>query len=329
MLDYFTYNPFIIIGFAIIFDSIIGDPSYLYKKIKHPVALFGSIINIFDRFANKKKYSNKHRKINGCFTIIFLICFIYGFTYLIENLISILPFGWVLISLLISIFIAQKSLYQHVTLIKNYLINNDIINAQKALSHIVGRDTQKLSSPDIIRATLESLAESFCDGVIAPIFWGLVLGLPGVITYKLINTADSMIGHLSDEYKYFGWASAKIDDCVNWLPARIAGIFLSLASLIFSWQACKKAFSIMITQAKNHLSPNAGWTESAMAGGLDIALGGPRFYNGKITELSWFNFNGDKNPIVDTLKKGINIYLIGCFINFLFIFIVCLIYLLN
>ena len=167
---------------------------------------------------------------------------------------------------------------------------------------IVGRDPERLDGAGVGRAALESLGESTSDGVVAPIFWGVLLGLPGIATYKMINTMDSMIGHRTERYEAFGWASARIDDLVNLIPARLTGLLFALVS-----PHPRASWAAMMRDAKHHRSPNAGWPEAAMAGALRVRLSGPRAYNGKIAQERWVNEAGAE-PEASDLARGLRLY---------------------
>jgi adenosylcobinamide-phosphate synthase len=199
-------------------------------------------------------------------------------------------------------FVASRSLYDHVRAVARPLGSGDVEAARKAVSMIVGRDPAKLDEAGIARAAIESLAENASDGVVAPIFWGVLFGLPGIFGYKAINTLDSMIGHRSERHEYFGWAAARIDDVANFVPARLTGAMFALVSA-----EPKIAFARMASDGPKHRSINAGWPEAAMAAGLSIRLCGPRFYDGERADEPWLN-RGARDPVAGDIARSLNLY---------------------
>ena len=249
---------------VLIIEALIGYP----LCFPHPVVWIGKLISTLDRRWNK----GSRRRFAGLATAVILIALGGGVGVLVEHLAS----GWIgtaVVILIATTGIAQRSLHEHVSAVVRPLCDGNIDAARDALSRIVGRDTAALDASGIAAAATETLAESFCDGVIAPAFWFLILGLPGLFAFKCISTADSMIGHFDERYREFGWASARIDDVMNWVPARLAGGLICLAGT-GGWR-------VMLRDAGKHLSPNAGWPESAMAGALKVRLGGGATYEGE------------------------------------------------
>jgi len=200
------------------------------------------------------------------------------------------------------VVVALRSLHDHVAAVANPLLGGDIAAARGAVSRIVGRDPAALDEAGIARAAIESLAENTSDGIVAPVFWGAVFGLPGILGYKAINTLDSMIGHRSERHEAFGWAAARIDDVANFIPARLTGFLFVLLAPRRS-----EALSCMTRDARRHRSPNAGWPEAAMAGALGVRLSGPRIYHGKTTDEPWLN-EGARDPHPADIVGGLTIY---------------------
>jgi adenosylcobinamide-phosphate synthase len=190
-------------------------------------------------------------------------------------------------TLVIAILLAQRSLVQHVQAVANGL-RTSLAEGRSAVSMIVSRDTSDMDGPGVTRSAIESAAENMSDGFVAPAFWALLFGLPGILVYKMVNTADSMIGYRNERYEQFGWASARLDDVLNLIPARLTGLLIAgLSGQMGKWRG--------ITQdARRHRSPNAGWPEAAMARALDVALAGPRSYDGQMQDLAWVNETGQK-----------------------------------
>ena len=249
---------------ALVVEAALGYP----RRLFHPVAGAGLLIASLDRRWN----TGSRRRILGVLTALILIVIGSSAGFAIEQLVS----GWagsIIVVLAATTGLAQRSLHDHVRAVAVPLANDDIERARNAVSMIVGRDTASLDSSGVASAATETLAESFCDGVIAPAFWFLILGLPGLFAFKAISTADSMIGHRDDRYRDFGWASARMDDAMNWIPARIAGVLICMSG--------GRGWRVMLRDARKHLSPNSGWPESAMAGALGVQLGGGAAYDGE------------------------------------------------
>ena len=284
-------NTIQILLIALILDYLIGDPNKVWSKIPHPAVIMGKLISWFDYNFNFGS-ALKFKGIFAIFSLSIMACLIGQFLHLLPD------YG--LIELLITtILLAHNSLVKHV---KDVLIglNNSLNEGRNAVACIVGRQTKDLDESNVSRAAVESAAENFSDAVIAPIFWYLLLGLPGLFLYKMTNTADSMIGYKSEKYLLFGFGAAKFDDLMNWIPSRICGTLMCAAYL------SKSNFLIMLKDAKLHASPNAGWPEAAMASILNVALAGPRSYHGKLTHYEFINSSGrhdmDKTDINDALK---------------------------
>ena len=221
----------------------------------------------------------------------------------IEALAHQLPHGWLLVALCAAPGLAQRSLHDHVAPVARTLANDDLPAARQAVAMIVGRDTAALDPPGVARAAIESLAESFCDGVVAPLFWLLVAGLPGLWAYKAVNTADSMIGHREPRWRAFGWAAARTDDLANLVPARLAGALLCMAG--------RGGWRTMMRDAGRHASPNAGWPEAAMAGALGLRLAGPVAYDGVLIDKPWIG-DGRADPGAADIDRSLRLYRTAC-----------------
>lgn len=271
-----------------------ADP--VFGRVGHPVVWFGHIITFMEERLNNPALDAKTRKNNGItmLAVLVLVALVAG--QALHQFCALFPFGWVLEGLIASVFLAHRELKEAVIKVSQSL-SVSLDEGRSAVGHIVGRDTEAMDQADVSRAAIESLAENSSDGVIAPLFWMALLGLPGIIAYKAINTADSMVGHLNERYTDFGWASAKFDDLVNWLPARLTALLYAAACFIVSDADAKKSWDSAIKDAPKHASPNAGWPEAAMAGALNFELGGPRAYRGSILNLPTMgNGERDLNP---------------------------------
>ena len=243
---------------ALAFDALIGDPDWLWRRLPHPVVLIGSFIGWLDRTLNREAWSPAHRKWAGIGAVLLLLVISVLTGILIEVALRQVAFGTILIGLIASVLIAQRSLYQHVQRVRSAFAEGGLNEARRAVSMIVGRDPDQLDEAGVCRAAIESCAENFSDGVVAPVFWLALLGLPGLIAYKAINTADSMIGHRTARHQCFGWAAARLDDLVNLIPARLSGLLLAIVAPVVNGSVAT-AFKIMRRDAKKHRSPNAGW----------------------------------------------------------------------
>ena len=292
---------------ALAIDAVIGDPNWFYRRIPHPIAIIGHMINKLDLLLNKPDLTNLARKLLGVFFIIICL-FIAGFIgWAAQFVLKFIEINYYIEALLVSIFIAQNSLYRHVRNVANAFRSGGIITARIAVSHIVGRDPSYLDEAGVCRASIESLSENFSDGVIAPIFWYLLAGIPGILMYKTLNTADSMVGHLNDKYTSFGWASARLDDIANFIPARLTALLICLTATFIPSARGFRALRVSLTDANQHRSVNAGWPEAAMAGALDIRLAGPRVYAGVPVADPWMG-NGNPNLSANDIRRSLRLY---------------------
>lgn len=284
-------------------EICIGWPNRLFSLIGHPVSWLGKLISVCDSQLNRSKHSALQRKILGCVTLVVCMAVAGSVAFGVQQLIQTLNLGIIGSAILLGIaswpLLAARSLYTHVKAVIIPLQAQDLASARQTVAMIVGRNTAHLDEGGVSRAAAESLAENTSDGVVAPLFWGLVAGLPGLYIYKAVNTLDSMIGYKSEKYIDFGWASARWDDVVNLIPARLTGLFFCLFS-----SRPAQAFTVMIKDATKHPSPNAGWPEAALAGSIDIALSGPRHYEHSVVEAPFIHENGtavDANKLAKCL----------------------------
>ncbi|MEM8767232.1 MAG: adenosylcobinamide-phosphate synthase CbiB [Pseudomonadota bacterium] len=284
-------------------EAAFGWPEALYRKVRHPVVWIGWLVNGFERVLNGEGRSDVWRRLAGAISAAVVILLTWA---LAAALVALLPegsLGFVLQALVASSFLASRSLYSHVAAVAEALSVKSIDAARTAVSHIVGRDPQSLDEAGITRAALESLAENASDGVVAPLFWGVLLGLPGLAAYKALNTLDSMIGHRNSRFEDFGKASARLDDVANWIPARLTAALLLLAG-----PPRGRTLLVLRRDARRHRSPNAGWPEAAMAGALNVRLSGPRCYGDRSTEEPWLNADAP-DPGPHSLELGLALYL--------------------
>jgi adenosylcobinamide-phosphate synthase len=286
---------------VLVLEAGIGYPDRLHRIIPHPVTWAGRALAHLEQRWNRQEFPETRRRALGVATIILVAGTAALIGFLIDHW-ATRNIWLALVTILIATTgLAQRSLYAHVAAVGAALRAGDLPAARIAVSHIVGRDVDTLDAQGVAAAALESLAESFCDGVAAPAFWLLIGGLGGLFAYKAINTADSLIGHREPRWRAFGWASARTDDFFNLIPARLAGCLLALAG--------RGGWRIMVRDAKKHDSPNAGWPEAAMTGALKIRLGGAVTYDGTPHQRPWFG-DGEK-PTTADLARGLRIYLGG------------------
>ena len=288
---------------AMLIEAVFGWPNALYDRMGHPVTWIGALIDRCDTRFNRAAEPDWLRRSFGV-AVMLGICLLVWVTMVLVT--WSLPGGWLGLLLTGVIgwpLVATRSLYDHVRAVALPLARGDLPRAREAVAMIVGRDPERLNSAGVARAALESLAESTSDGVVAPLFWGVILGLPGIAVYKAINTMDSMIGHLSLRHAAFGWAAARVDDLVNLVPARLTGLLFAAVS--GHWVA---SVACMRRDARKHRSPNAGWPEAAMAGALGVRLSGPRVYDGQMSAEAWVNEAG-ADPTALDLGRGLDLYI--------------------
>ncbi len=258
-----------------------GYPPWLLRAIGHPVIWMGFVIATLDRLLNRETASPNLRRASGIAALLLLLAIVGAVAFVVEHELFLIPFfGFILTAGIAGTLIAQRSLHQHVLNVAIALESGGLAAGRAAVSHIVGRDTQALDEAGVARAAIESLAENFSDGIVAPVLWLAIAGLPGATLYKAINTADSMIGHRTRRHEMFGWAAAKLDDLVNLPASRLTALLLIVAAKLRKDASACGAWRAVRRDAARHRSPNAGYPEAAMAGALGLALAGPRTYEG-------------------------------------------------
>jgi adenosylcobinamide-phosphate synthase len=314
----FDLTIFPILLLALMVDAIFGDPKAFYRYIPHPAQMIGWFIHQLDKRLNIEKSDPKTQRINGMLSVVALIALAVGIGWGLVYFLSKVPYGWILEALALSTMIAGRSLYQHVAAVSAALKGSSIEDARAAVGQIVGRDTDNLDNHGVSRAAIESLSESFSDGVLAPIFWTALFGLPGAFAYKALNTADSMIGHKNQRYRYFGWAAARLDDVANFIPARLSALILYLASHILGQNEARRCWLAIRHDAKRLLSINAGYPEAAMAGALNLRLAGPREYDNQTIDGEWIgsaNEGSTTEATFEDISKGLMLYVNACLLS--------------
>ena len=304
---------FVVIA-ALALDAVIGDPDWLWRRIPHPVAWIGAVIGWLDRLLNRDDWTPLQRKMAGVAAVIVLVCLAGIIGFFFAEVLRPITGGNLLLALIASILIAQHSLYQHVSRVRTAFASDGLSGARQAVSMIVGRDPDQLDEAGVSRAAIESAAENFSDGIVAPVFWLALFGLPGLLVYKAINTADSMIGHRSERYRWFGWAAARLDDLVNLVPARLSGLLIAIVSPVANGLIAT-SFRVMMRDAAHHRSPNAGWPESAMAGALGIALAGPRRYAEGLVNDPFLNAGAREAATPDDIGRALDLFAAACLLQ--------------
>ena len=282
-------------------DLIFGWPATLYARIGHPVTWLGRAIAAFETRFNRG--SRRRRLWLGTLTTALIVSLAALPALALQMLLPGGLAGSLIGAALAWPLIAMRSMHDHVAAVATPLAKGDLDAARHAVSMIVGRDPARLDAAGVARAATESLAENSSDGIIAPLFWGVVAGLPGIAAYKAVNTLDSMIGHRNDRYEAFGKCAARLDDVVNWLPARLTGLLFALAG----GRRLPEALRVMRRDAPKHRSPNAGWPEGAMAAALNVRLSGPRVYGDRVAEEPWLNA-GAPDPAPTDLIRALRLY---------------------
>ncbi|SDA13029.1 adenosylcobinamide-phosphate synthase CbiB [Sphingomonas sp. NFR15] len=295
-------EPVALVALAV--EAAVGWPAAVYARVGHPVGAFAAIIAAGEAAWNRPFWPFAARRAAGVLVMLGLIAIVGGGAFALQRAAALTgAWGWLVCALLAAPGLAQRSLFDHVRAVQIALRNDDLDAARRAVAMIVGRDTHALDTAGVARAAIESLAESFCDGVAAPLFWLLVAGLPGLWVYKAINTADSLIGHREPRWRAFGWAAAHTDDVLNLVPARLAGMLLCSVGA--------RGWRILWRDAGKHASPNAGWTEAAMAGALGLSLAGPVAYDTVMALKPWIGA-GRRDADARDIGRALALYVRAC-----------------
>jgi adenosylcobinamide-phosphate synthase len=304
-------DPLLLLLAALALDMVIGDVPALFRFVPHPVTLVGRAITWFDERLNRERRDDRTRRVRGLFTVAVLIVAAAALGVALAAGLRVIRFGWLIEILIIATLLAQRSLFEHVAAVADALHRHGLVGGREAVGHIVGRDVHSLDEHGVVRAAIESLAENFSDAVVAPAFWYVLFGLPGLFVYKTANTLDSMIGHRTPRHLQFGWAAARLDDLLNLVPARLSGVLLAAAALLMPQARVAPALRTMLRDARKHRSPNAGWPEAATAGALDLALAGPRRYHGEVVDDPWLG-DGRARATVADIGRALRLYMIAC-----------------
>jgi adenosylcobinamide-phosphate synthase len=303
---------------AVAIEAGLGYPPRLFSMVGHPVSWIGALIAALDRRFNHEDRPFAERRAFGAAALCLVLCACAGLAFLIELLFAgsrlPAPIGLFLLALIASSLIAQRSLHEHVLAVALALESRGLPSGRAAVGAIVGRDVSVLDAAGVCRAAIESLAENFSDGVVAPAFWLALGGLPGGVCYKAINTADSMIGHRTPRFEAFGFAAAKLDDLVNFFPARLSALWIMLAAVLLRGCDPAAGWRAVWRDARGHPSPNAGWPEAAFAGALGLRLGGPRRYGDNEVAAGWIGF-GDGAATPRDIFRALGLYRRACLVH--------------
>jgi adenosylcobinamide-phosphate synthase len=307
-------DPLLLLAAGLALDAWVGDLPAVFARIPHPVVLAGRAVAFFDRKLNREIRSEASRRVRGIVTVVLLVGAAAASGFVVQLLCRGSLAGAAVEILLIAILVAQRSLFEHVAEVARALADSGLGAGREAVRHIVGRDPASLDGHGVARAAIESLAENFSDGVVAPVFWYLVLGLPGLFAYKMANTLDSMIGHRTPHYRAFGWAAARFDDLASLVPARISGVLIAAAAMFAHDGHPARALAIMLRDGHKHRSLNAGWPEGAMAGALGLALAGPRRYAEAVVADPWLG-EGTARAMPADIARALGLYRHACLIQ--------------
>lgn len=299
---------------AIAVDAVLGEMNWLFRWVPHPVVMIGRAIAGLDKRLNKASLPERDRKARGVVLVLIMAALAVLVGGAIAFLARSIPHAWLIEVFAAATLIAQRGLFDHVDDVARALQHNGLEAGRYAVSRIVGRDPQSLDEHGVARAAIESLAENFSDAVVAPVFWYVLFGLPGLVLYKTVNTLDSMVGYRNDKYRAFGWASARLDDVMNLVPARLSGAIIALAALFAAKGRPVRAVRTMLRDAKHHKSPNSGWPEAAMAGALDLALGGPRKYPGLVVDEKWIGSGRARAGVAD-IDRALHLFSAACLLD--------------
>jgi adenosylcobinamide-phosphate synthase len=283
---------------ALLIDAVTGEPAWLYGRLPHPVVVLGRAVWVLERGLLRPGDGPARQRWRGAALLVLVAGGAAGTGAALAGVLGLVPGGWLVEAAAMSTLLAQRSLVQHVAAVSDGLACS-LAEGRRAVARIVGRDPERLDRAGVARAAIESLAENLSDGVTAPLFWGVVAGLPGMLAYKAVNTLDSMVGHKNERYRHFGWASARCDDLANLVPARLTGVLLCLAGGGLRLARPGPALRAMRTDAPRHRSPNAGWPEAAMAAALGLRLNGPRVYDGVLVPDAWLGHGRAEADVAD------------------------------
>lgn len=307
-------DPFFMLLAGLALDAVFGDMRFLFRVVPHPVVAIGGLIAALERRLNRESRGAAARRARGVVVVMVVVAVAMTAAWAIISLTRHWRWGWAVEIFLVGVLVAQRSLYDHVFAVCRALETGGLAAGREAIRHIVGRDPDSLDDHGVARAGIESLFENFSDGVVAPAFWYVLLGLPGLFACKAVNTLDSMIGHRSPRYLDFGAAAARLDTAVNFIPARLAGAIIAAAALIAPRANPAASLKTMWRDARKHRSVNAGWPEAAAAGALGLALAGPRRYGADLVNDAWIG-DGRARATADDMRRALYLFVVACLVH--------------
>jgi len=300
-------DPLLVLLLALAIDLACGDMAVVFRYLPHPVVVVGRGARFFDSRLNRPSRSDNERRLRGVVIVVMLVGAAAVLGWAINEYLHIVHYAWAIEALLVAVLLTQRSLFEHVAAVGRVLQSEGLEAARQAVAKTTGRDLESLDEFGVARAAIQSLFDNFSADLIAPAFWYLLFGLPGLFAYKAANTLDSIIGHRAPKYLEFGWAAARFDDALNWIPARLTAMLIALAALVLPGTKSSEAVRTVFADAKKHRSPNAGWPESAAAGALGVALGGPRRYLGTVMNEPWLG-DGRARATVGDIGRALTLY---------------------
>lgn len=286
----------------------LGYPDRLFRLVGHPVTWIGRLITLLDKTLNRATDADHKRRIYGVVALLALVAVPAVIAFGVERALLPIPLGFLAVALLGTTLLSQKSLAEHVEAVADALDHGGLPAGRAAVSMIVGRDPETLDTAGVSRAAIESLAENFSDGIVAPAVWLAIGGLPGGVAYKAVNTADSMIGHRTPRHGAFGWAAARFDDLVNLPASRLTALLIVIGAFFIEGANPRQAWRALWRDAGKHRSPNAGWPEAAMAGALGLALAGPRVYGGVLADDPFMGEGGRREATSADIRRALRLY---------------------
>lgn len=313
-LEYQDGARFILLACALVLDALFGEFGLLFRVLPHPVAVLGRAITWFEARLNRAERSPGVRFQRGLLTLILLTAAAAALGWGIAFVATRLWLGEFIELFVVAVLLAQRSLFEHVRAVAAALSGEGLAGGRKAVGRIVGRDVGALDAYGVARAAIESLAENFSDAVVAPAFWYLLLGLPGIMAYKCVNTLDSMVGHKTERYRRFGASTAYADTALNFIPARLSAVLIAAAAIFVPNGRPWRALKLALRDAGKHRSKNAGWPEAAMAGAISVSLAGPRVYGGEAVKDAWLGQEFSARAMPSDIHRALAIYAIACMV---------------
>lgn len=307
-------DPFFALLAGLALDAVVGEMRPIFRFVPHPVVVIGGVIASLERRLNRESRGRAARRARGALVVLVVVALAAACGWFLMVLARHWRFGWAIEIATIGVLVAQRSLYDHVFAVCRALETGGLTAARAEVSKIVGRDPNSLDEFAVARAGIESLFENFSDGVVAPALWYLLLGLPGLLAYKAINTLDSMIGHRSPRYLDFGAFAARLDTAANFVPARLAGLILAIAAVVVPEGNPSASLKTMLRDAGKHRSVNAGWPEGAAAGALGLALAGPRRYGADLVNDPWIGDGRARATAID-MRRALYLFIAACLVH--------------